>query len=384
MNKPTARPDPTHAVLAAPATTVCRDGRDAAAWTVADLERDTGWIRRLDDADRADLLAGLRAGRVPGKPFLEYRREDFPFGERVVGRLRDAVDDAQHGRGVVLVKGLPREGLAPEDFECLTWAIGLHLGVARPQDRMSNYINPVKDVGAVYRSPTGRGYSSKSELDFHVDGGDVVLLACYNQAPVGGDSLCSSGVAAWRVLVDERPDLARVLEQPVPHSRQGEQPEGMAPWFLMPIFARTRDEVCCTWNRNRITNGFRFDDAPACSAAQTEAMALLDEILRRPEIMFRMRLEPGDVQILSDFTTLHSRTAFEDHEDGSLKRTLYRLWLSTPNGITLPESLSPFWGATGPGVVRGGTPGQHHDATRRAFVARQAEALGMRVAPGTH
>jgi hypothetical protein len=184
--------------------------------------------------------------------------------------------------------------------------------------------------------------------------------------------------------VDERPDLARVLEQPVPHSRQGEQPEGMAPWFLMPIFARTRDEVCCTWNRNRITNGFRFDDAPACSDTQTEAMALLDEILRRPEIMVRMRLEPGDVQILSDFTTLHSRTAFEDHEDPARARTLYRLWLSTPNGISLPESLSPFWGATAPGVVRGGTPGQHHDDARRAFVARQAEALGMRVAPGTN
>ncbi len=371
-------PAPTsHAMSAA-------DGRDASAWTVADLERDTGWIRPLDDADRADLMAGLRAGSVPGKPLLEYRREDFPFGARVIGRLRDAVDDAQHGRGVALVKGLPREGLTPAQFELLTWAIGLHLGVARPQDRMSNYINPVKDVGAVYRSPTGRGYSSKSELDFHVDGGDVVLLSCYNQAPVGGDSLCSSGVTAWRTLVAERPDLARVLEQPVPHSRQGEQPEGIDPWFLMPIFARTAADVCCTWNRNRITNGFRFDDAPACSELQLEAMALLDEILRRPQVMFRMRLEPGDVQILSDFTTLHSRTAFEDHADEASKRTLYRLWLSTPNGIPLPAGLAPFWGATEPGVVRGGTPGQHHDDARRAFVARQAETLGMRVAPGTN
>jgi hypothetical protein len=368
----------------AAARAACRDGRDASAWTSADLARDTGWIRSLDAADRADLLAGLRAGRRPGKPLLEYRREDFPFGERAIGRLREAVDDAQHGRGVALVRGLPREGLEPADFELLTWAIGLHLGVARPQDRMSNYINPVKDVGAVYRSPTGRGYSSRSELDFHVDGGDVVLLSCYNQAPVGGDSLCSSGVTAWRQLVAERPDLAEALEHPVPHSRQGEQPEGIAPWFPMPVFARTRDDVFCTWNRNRITNGFKFPDAPACTDVQVEAMALLDEILRRPEVMYSMRLEPGDVQILSDFTTLHSRTAFEDHADETRKRTLYRLWLSTPNGLTLPSSLSPFWGAVEPGVVRGGTPGQHHDDARRAFVARQAEALGMRVAPGTN
>ncbi|RPH46759.1 MAG: hypothetical protein EHM87_00760 [Burkholderiales bacterium] len=32
----------------------------------------------------------------------------------------------------------------------------------------------------------------------------------------------------------------------------------------------------------------------------------------------------------------------------------------------------------------GGTPGQHHDDTRREYVARQAETLGMRVAPGTN
>ena len=33
------------------------DGRDASAWTVADLECDTGWFRPLDDAARAYLMA---------------------------------------------------------------------------------------------------------------------------------------------------------------------------------------------------------------------------------------------------------------------------------------------------------------------------------------
>ncbi|TXH49629.1 MAG: hypothetical protein E6Q93_24810, partial [Burkholderiaceae bacterium] len=261
-----------------------RAGRDASAWTVADLERDTRWVTRLDDDDRAARLAGVRAGQVPDKPLLQYRAGDFPFGARVVARLRAAVHEAEHGRGIALVKGLPRAGVTAAEFELMTWAIGLHLGVARPQDKLTRYINAVKDVGVDYRSPTGRGYSSNAELDFHVDSGDVVLLSCYNQAPQGGDSLCSSGVSAWRQLVAERPDLARVLEtESVPFSRQGEQSEGEPPYTMTTVFARTPTDVFCAWNRNRIHNGLKLPDAPACSDALREGVELLDQILRRPQ-----------------------------------------------------------------------------------------------------
>jgi hypothetical protein len=357
-----------------------RAGRDATAWRAADLERDTGWIVPLTETEQADLRRGLRAGFISDKPLFEYRRSDFPFGDAVVRSLRAAIDGAQHGRGVMLVKGLPRQGLSAREFEVLTWAIGLHLGVARPQDRQTRYINAVRDVGVDYRSPTGRGYSSRAELDFHVDGGDVVLLSCYNQAPRGGDSLISSAVAAWRQLVAERPDLAEALERPVPFSRQGEQTEGKAPFFMIPVFARTATDVFCMWNRNRIQNGLKLPGAPACTPAQLEGMEKLDEILRRPAFMYRMRLESGDLQMLSNFTTLHSRTAFEDHEDEDRKRTLYRLWLSTPNGVRLPPAWTVFWDIEDAGYVRGGSRGHHYDAACRAFEERQAADLGMRVA----
>jgi hypothetical protein len=357
-----------------------RAGRDASAWTVADLERDRGWIVRLDDADRADLLSVLAVGRVPGRALLDYRREDFPFGARVLGKLAAAVRDAQHGRGLALVKGLPREGVDAASFELLTWAIGLHFGVARPQDRFTRYMNAVKDVGVDYRSPTGRGYSSRAELDFHADSGDVVMLTCYNQAPVGGDSLVSSGVAAWRALAAERPDLAHVLEtRPVPFSRQGEQSEGEAPFTRITVFARTATDVFCAWNRNRIVNGMKLEGAPPVDDAQREGVELLDSILRRPAHLFEMRLEPGDLQILSNFTTLHARTAFTDDPDESRKRTLFRLWLATPDGLALPPDWRDKWGAVEPGVVKGGMRGHHYDEACRAFEARQAETLGMRL-----
>ena len=202
---------------ASPAAPAHGAGRDLSAWRAADLQRDKRWVVALDDAARTDLMRAVRAGLSPGKSLLDYTLQDFDFAPQTLALIAGAVAEAEHGRGIALVEGLPRESVSPAEFELLTWTIGLHVGVARPQDKLSRYINQVKDVGAVYRSPTGRGYSSRAELDFHIDGADIVLLSCYNQAPSGGDSLCSSSVAAFRQLVAERPDLAALLEQPVAH-----------------------------------------------------------------------------------------------------------------------------------------------------------------------
>ncbi|WP_213958929.1 MULTISPECIES: TauD/TfdA family dioxygenase [unclassified Variovorax] len=356
-------------------------GRDASAWTVHDLTIDARWIHPLDAEDRADLLTVLRAGHRPGQPLLDYRRRDFPFGSRVLAKLKRAFEDALNGRGVALVKGLPREGVSPEEFELLTWAIGLHVGVARPQDKLSRYINMVKDVGADYRSPTGRGYSSRAQLDFHIDGADIVALSCYNQAPEGGDSMCTSSVAAYRQLLIERPDLAEVLREPFPFSRQGEQKEGEVAFRQTPIYDLRGDNVFCGWNRNRVINGARLPNAPEISATQHEAMDSLDEILRRPNLMYLMRLEAGDLQLLSNHTALHSRTEFRDDEAEDKKRTLYRLWLSMPDAPPLPPSLAAFWGAIEPGIVRGGIEGHHYDDACQRFDSAQAEAMGMRFDP---
>lgn len=367
-----------HSSMSAFIAEAARAGRDAAAWQSLDLERETDWIITVPRTAREHLAAVVRAGLRPGQPLFDYRRSDFPFTDEALTPISQAVREAQHGRGIALVRGLPRESLDAEAFELLTWAIGLHTGVARPQDRHTRYINAVRDAGVDYRSPTGRGYSSSAELDFHVDGGDIVMLSCFNAAASGGESLCASAVSAWRQMIRERPDLAQTLEQPVAYSRQGEEPPGEAPFFMTPVIGRTETDLFCRWNRNRIRNGQAIAGAPACTAQQLEAMEYFDSILRRPEFMFRMFLEPGDLQILSNFSTLHSRTAFVDHPEPERKRLLYRLWLTPPDGIRLPPSWTVSWGCADPGVVRGGNPGHHHDERCKLFEARQAAELGMR------
>jgi hypothetical protein len=145
----------------------------------------------------------------------------------------------------------------------------------------------------------------------------------------------------------------------------------------MPIYEEQDGRLFGKWNRNRVASAQKLDGVPQLTPDRREAMDLLDEVLRRPELMYSMWLEPGDMQILSNLTMLHSRTDFEDHDDPARKRLFFRLWLAPPDSCRLPESWRPAYRSVAPGTVRGGIIGQSHDETRRVFERRQAAAMGM-------
>lgn len=354
-----------------------RHANRRAAWRVDDLRADSGWIHELDDRARRDFKAAVRRAADPAKTPLDYRRDDFDLGSAwpvIAASLREVRD----GTGFAILRGMPRDGLTADEFELLTWAIGLHAGVARPQGKASPFMTAVRDAGTVYRTGKGRGYSSNADLDFHTDSADIVLLTCYNVAKSGGMSMVSSSITAHEVMAAERPDLAELLHQPHHFSRQQEQAADEAPFYPNPIYDQRDGLLFSKWNRNRLRSAQAIDGVPALSARQHEALDLLDEILRRPAVMHAMYLRPGDMQILNNHVTLHSRTEFEDHDDPALKRCLFRLWLAPPDGVALPDSWLPAYRAVAPGTVRGGIVGQGYDAARRAFEVRQAADLGMR------
>jgi Taurine catabolism dioxygenase TauD, TfdA family len=348
-----------------------------AAWTVDGLRADQSWIFVLDETAAADLAGAVRKVFDPDRPLFDYSRDDFDPGAAwpvITAALREVRD----GTGFAVLRGLPRESLTEAEFQFLTWAIGLHTGVARPQGKASQFISPVRDAGVVYRSGGGRGYSSNSDLDFHTDGADVVLLTCYNVARSGGESMVSSSITAHEVMRRERPELAEVLHQPFHFSRQQEQAPDEGPFYPNPIYDEQDGLLFSRWNRNRLRSAQAIEGVPTLTTAQHAALDLLDEILRRPSVMYAMYLRPGDMQILNNHVTLHSRTEFTDFEEAERKRCLFRLWLAPPDGVALPESWRPAYRSVAAGTVRGGIVGQAYDNTRRDFEARQAAALGMR------
>ena len=347
-----------------------------AAWTAGDLQADERWIRELDDRARRDLTATVRKAADPAKTLFDYSRDDFNLGAAepvIAGALREVRD----GTGFAILRGMPRDGLTQAEFELLTWAIGLHIGVARPQGKASQFLSAVRDAGVVYRTGKGRGYSSNADLDFHTDSADVVLLTCYNVAKSGGMSMVSSSVAAHEILTAERPDLAELLHRPHYFSRQEEQAPDETPFYPNPIYDQRDGLLFSKWNRNRLRSAQAIEGVPPLTPAGFDALDLLDDILRRPSVMHTMYLKPGDMQILNNHVTLHSRTEFEDHDDPVLKRCLFRLWLAPPDGVALPESWRPAYRSVEAGTVRGGIAGQGYDDVRRAYEVRQAADLGM-------
>ncbi len=350
--------------------------KSRAAWNAADMQADASWIYTLDERAQRDLASAVRKARDPEKTLLDYRREDFDLGAaRPV--IAKAFAETQRGRGLALVRGLPRAELDQPGFELLTWAIGLHTGVARPQGKASHYLSAVRDEGTVYRSSGGRGYSSNAELDFHTDSADVVALTCYNAAASGGMSLITSSVYAYGRMREERPELADALHEHIHFSRQQEQAPDEGPSYPHPIFDVQDDALFSKWNRNRVQSAQKIVGVPPLTAKQREALEYFDALVRRPDLTYTMYLEPGDMQLVNSHTTLHSRTDFVDHDHPERKRLLYRLWLATPDGERLPESWRAAYRAVEPATVRGGIRGQQYDERRRAYEARQAATLGM-------
>jgi hypothetical protein len=318
----------------------------------------------------------VREAADPAKTLFDYRRDDFDLGS-AWPVIAAALKEVRDGTGFAILRGMPRDGLTQDEFELLTWAIGLHSGVARPQGKASQFLSAVRDAGVAYRTGKGRGYSSNADLDFHTDSADIVLLTCYNVAKSGGMSMVSSSVTAHEIVQAERPDLAELLHQPHFFSRQQEQAPDETPFYSNPIYDQRDGLLFSKWNRNRLRSAQAIEGVPGLTPAQFDALDLLDDVLRRPGVMYSMYLRPGDMQILNNHVTLHSRTEFEDFEEPAKKRCLFRLWLAPPDGVALPESWRPAYRSVEAGSVRGGILGQAYDEARRGFEVRQAADLGM-------
>ena len=120
-------------------------------------------------------------------------------------------------------------------------------------------------------------------------------------------------------------------------------------------------------------------DSVGDECSELKIMDFLDEILTRPELMYTMYLEPGDMQIINNYRMFHSRTGYLDYENDLKKRCLYRLWLSPPDSIKLPESWKDFYRSVEPSMVRGGIIGQSYDEICIDFDKTHSKFLNMKI-----
>jgi hypothetical protein len=332
------------------------------AWLGADIAQQREWIYEFTPSDIVELTDALATWSAKGLPREALQQEAFPL-QTLAPRCKEWLRDLEHGRGFVLLRGLPIDRFSLQDSQTIYYGLSQYLGMPVSQTKQGNLLAFVEDIGKDIHLPTVRGHQTNAELPFHSDRCDIIGLLCVRQAREGGVSRLVSAAALHETLRNERPDLLEVLYQPFPQDRRGEEGPGEQPWMLLPIFACVNDQLITRYIRRFISSVRRFADAPVVTPAQVEALDFLDTLIERPGMILDMDFQPGDIQFINNYTLLHSRTAFADWEEPSQRRLLIRLWLASYDGRTLPDSFLPLYGSVTGGTLRGGVWPDTHPQT---------------------
>ena len=138
--------------------------------------------------------------------------------------------------------------------------------------------------------------------------------------------MCSS-VTVHNEMLKRAPGLVEELAFRFYRSRRGELPPGETkPWTRQPIFSVTDGHFAARGASSTITRSQGMPGVPRLTESQKEAIKVYDGIAT--EIAMDVDFEPGDISIVQNYVTLHSRTRYEDWPEPERKRHLLRLWLS--------------------------------------------------------
>ena len=322
-------------------------------WYGRELARRDDWIRPFAPRELDEIDAAVRIFASTGKSLETLSPASFPL-PNLGPFLREVLNELLEGRGFVLLRGLPVERMTREEQAIAYLGLGAWLGRFRSQNAKGHLLGHVKDLGLDIRNPNVRYYQTNRKLEYHTDSVDVVGLLCLKAAKAGGESYLASSMSVYNEILRKKPGLLPALFEPFPTDRRGEVPEGMKPWFDIPVFHRHAGKLSCIYVRQYIESAqAHFPEARRLSAEQRAAMDLVDEICNDPSVHLSMDFRPGDVQLLHNHQILHSRGDFENWPEPERHRHLLRLWLAPPQARPLPEVFDPRYGGVLPGE-RGG------------------------------
>ena len=315
---------------------------DPAGWTKDELARDKSWIYELDAAEISDLDRAVGEIEKLGVTLLDLKRSDFSLP--VLGAKLDGLRaEVLEGRGVCLIRGVPVHRYSRLQSCIAYFGLGTWFGDPVSQNGKGHLLGHVKDLGShSFENPANRGYQTHDKLPFHSDSCDVVGLLCLHPSQSGGESTVVSTVTIYNEMLKRRPDLVAELTQPIWRDRRGEIPEGAKPYYQIPVFSFEQGYFTCNWQGGYIRSAQRFEELPRHSALLTEALDMFAAMAR--ETCYGMDFRQGDIQLLHNHVTVHSRTEFVDFPEPEKKRHLLRLWLATPGGRPLSSAFMSRYG----------------------------------------
>ena len=306
------------------------------AWSGRELKPDDSWSYRLNGDDLGELAAAIAVSRQR-RPVVELvTRDDFPL-PGLAEKLSEIGAQLEGGRGLFWVRGFPVDRWNEDDAARALWGLGTHLGRAIPQNARGDLVGHVRYEGLELSDPHARGYQTRAAQSLHVDRCDVVGLLCMRKAKSGGLSRVVSSVRVYNEMLAACPWHLGILYAPFAIDMRGEEEPGEPPVYYRPVFSYYGGKLSCGANRTYIRSGQERVGRPL-NAAQAEALDAFYAICE--ENVLSMDLEPGDLQLLNSYVTLHDRTEYVDYPEPERMRHMLRLWLAVP----APRPLAPDFG----------------------------------------
>lgn len=322
---------------------------DKSAWYAKDLCEDSSWLFKLGHAEIVEIRNAVAHFEWLCLQLSDVDKDNFklPLLSKTLAAVSDQLE---HGRGCVLVRGLPGKEFSVKQMGIIFCGIGKYLGQAITQNAQGDLLGHVRNEGLKYGEKDVRGYQTDAKLRFHCDNCDIVGLMCIRPANKGGISQISSSISIYNKILQERPDLMDLLFEGFYHDLRGEQPSGTPPVtpYKIPVFSNYEGKLSCRYVGSTIylaakRTGYVFSNQEA------DVLELFEKLAESVELRYEMELQEGDMQFLNNHVTLHSRTAFEDREDSTQGRYLMRLWLNCFSGSALAPAFRDRFG-TGSGM----------------------------------
>lgn len=326
--------------------------RDKSAWMASDYLSDSAWLYRLSAQDLDEVDAAVAAVRARGLVPPNCDASDFTiptFGRTLARYAREL----EHGRGFFVLRGIPVGRYDLETVKAMYWGIGVHLGVPVFQNTRGELMTHVADKGDDYDDVNTRLYTTAAAANPHNDPSDVVGLLCVREAAEGGRSMIASAMSIYNRVVVEHPEYLPILNRGFPHDLRGEGTTRKLNETTpnIPVFSDYAGKISCCLN-SKSSRTARDKQGLPMNDLELAAIRYIEDLAVSPELCLTMDFQPGDIQFLNNYVTIHTRTAFRDGETADKRRLLLRLWLNLHEG----RLLAPGFGDRFNNGSRGGVP----------------------------
>lgn len=319
----------------------------SAAWRGDELVRQSSWIYLFSDEQVAEL-EHLGAKLVDEDPDLRFVQPDHYPLVACRGAVSSWKSSLDTGHGFVLARGLKTHLYSDALSAAIYFILGVHMGEPMRQNEKGDLIDHVYATSdKTMEDPSALSAKIRDKLPFHSDSSDVVALMCLRPAKEGGASCLVSGAEIYNEILRRRPDLAPLLLEPFHWDWRRQDHDAPANTYVSPVVSMVDGVFSIYAGSAYVLSAQNYPEVPRLTPQQIEVLQLFDDITYEPGMAITMDFRPGDIQWLSNYAALHSRTLFRDHPEPQRRRHLLRLWLH----MREPRRLVPNFGKSS--VVQG-------------------------------